>query len=69
MADKAGLKQLADLDDAAFAAAHLALDGSIRATLGVANAVAAFRSEGSTAPAEVARQLDAWEGRLGIAQA
>jgi argininosuccinate lyase len=30
----------------------------------VANALAAFRSYGSTAPAEVERQLAAWEERL-----
>jgi len=35
--------------------------------LGVANALAAFRSYGSTAPAEVARQLKAWGERLGEA--
>ncbi|HVK07376.1 MAG TPA: argininosuccinate lyase [Gemmataceae bacterium] len=34
------------------------------AVLGVANALAAFRSFGSTAPAEVARQLADWQGRL-----
>jgi argininosuccinate lyase len=34
------------------------------AVLGVANALAAFRSYGSTAPAEVARQLADWQGRL-----
>jgi hypothetical protein len=32
--------------------------------LGVRNALAAFRSAGSTAPAEVAKQLALWRGRL-----
>jgi len=32
--------------------------------LGVANALAAFRSAGSTAPAEVERQLGSWRERL-----
>jgi argininosuccinate lyase len=32
--------------------------------LGVANALKAFRSFGSTAPAEVERQLAAWRSRL-----
>ncbi|MCU0703235.1 MAG: hypothetical protein MUF18_04505 [Fimbriiglobus sp.] len=36
----------------------------VRAKLGVANAVAAFRSYGSTAPAEVRRQLEAWKTRV-----
>lgn len=34
------------------------------AVLGVPNALAAFRSYGSTAPAEVARQLAEWDNRL-----
>jgi argininosuccinate lyase len=32
--------------------------------LGVANALAAFKSAGSTAPAEVDRQLELWKLRL-----
>jgi hypothetical protein len=32
--------------------------------LGVANALQAFRSAGSTAPAEVAKQLERWRQRL-----
>jgi len=32
--------------------------------LGVANALAAFRSAGSTAPAEVERQLTLWTAKL-----
>jgi argininosuccinate lyase len=38
---------------------------SIRNVLGVANSLAAFRSYGSTAPAEVQKQLLAWRERLG----
>ena len=39
---------------------------AIKATLGVANALAAFKSYGSTAPAEVAKQLAEWKSRLGM---
>ena len=38
---------------------------SVRDVLGVANALAAFKSYGSTAPAEVERQLREWQERLG----
>src|SRR5262245_40647481 len=38
---------------------------SVRQVLGVSNALAAFKSYGSTAPAEVQRQLREWKGRLG----
>ena len=34
--------------------------------LGVRNALAAFRSYGSTAPAEVKKQVAAWKSRLGV---
>ena len=34
--------------------------------LGVENALAAFRSVGSTAPGEVERQLSVWKARLGL---
>jgi argininosuccinate lyase len=36
----------------------------LRVTLGVANAIAAFRSYGSTAPTEVLKQLAEWKQRL-----
>jgi argininosuccinate lyase len=55
--------RLADLDDAAFDAVVTG-GAAIRQTLGVANAVAAFQSVGSTAPAEVAGQVAAWQKRL-----
>ena len=65
LAEKKG-GRLADLSDDDFRQAHPSLDPSIRQTLGVANAVKAFRSYGSTAPAEVAKQLLGWKQRLEI---
>ena len=50
--------RLADLPDACFPSAE------VKASLGVANALAAFKSYGSTAPAEVAKQLRDWQQRL-----
>ncbi|MBA4065895.1 MAG: argininosuccinate lyase [Isosphaera sp.] len=62
--------RLADLPDAAFDAVlgepGASATGGLRQTLGVANALAAFRSYGSTAPAEVAKQVAAWKSRLGM---
>jgi argininosuccinate lyase len=52
--------RLADLPDALFPAPE------VKASLGVANALAAFKSYGSTAPTEVERQLREWRQRLGI---
>ncbi|MBM3981088.1 MAG: argininosuccinate lyase [Planctomycetes bacterium] len=49
---------LADLPDASFPSPE------VKASLGVANALAAFKSYGSTAPAEVAKQLRDWQQRL-----
>jgi argininosuccinate lyase len=66
LCESRGLKRLADLTDADLAAAHPALDPGARDVLGVANAVKAFRSYGSTAPDEVARQLEHWTTTLGI---
>jgi len=40
------------------------IDASIQRCLGAANAVAAFTSEGSTAPARVAEQIAIWKKRL-----
>ena len=40
------------------------LAGGVYKVLGVRNALAAFRSAGSTAPAEVAGQLAYWRTRL-----
>ena len=47
------LKRLADLSDAELAEAHPQLGPEARGLLGVENAIKAFRSYGSTAPAEV----------------
>jgi argininosuccinate lyase len=66
LAEKRGVR-LVDLPDDDFRKAHPKLDPSVKARLGAANAVKAFRSYGSTAPAEVARQLEGWKGRLGMA--
>ncbi|MBX9624625.1 MAG: argininosuccinate lyase [Gemmataceae bacterium] len=52
--------RLADLPDDVFGDAG----ASVREVLGVANALAAFRSAGSTAPAAVEAQLRAWRERL-----
>jgi argininosuccinate lyase len=52
--------RLADLPDAMFPAP------GVKHSLGVQNALAAFRSYGSTAPAEVAKQLAEWKSRLGV---
>jgi argininosuccinate lyase len=61
--------RLVDLPDEMFSTAPgepgaAATGASLRATLGVANALAAFKSYGSTAPAEVAKQLAEWKERL-----
>ena len=56
--------RLSDLTDHDFAAIHPALDADLRKSLGVENAVRAFRSYGSTAPGEVERQLKRWTERL-----
>jgi argininosuccinate lyase len=55
---------LAKLDLAEFQAANPSLDDSVYEVLGVEQAVMAFSSEGSTAPAEVAKQVAAWKQRL-----
>jgi argininosuccinate lyase len=65
LAEKQGVR-LADLSDLEFQKAHPKLDPSVKQTLGVANAVKAFRSYGSTAPDEVAKQLAGWKKRLEI---
>ncbi len=60
LAERQGCR-LADLSDEDFAAANPQLTPEVKQTLGVANAVAAFRSYGSTAPAEVEKQLARWQ--------
>ncbi len=59
-----GLNRLAGLSDAELAEAHPKLGPESRKMLGVENAIKAFRSYGSTAPAEVEKQLARWEQRL-----
>ena len=56
--------RLADLPAESFDAIRPGLSSVVYKVLGVANAIAAFRSTGSTAPAEVDRQLASWQERL-----
>jgi argininosuccinate lyase len=56
--------RLAQLPAEEFDSVHPGLTPGVYEVLGVENALAAFRSYGSTAPAEVRRQLEAWRGRL-----
>jgi argininosuccinate lyase len=65
LCDRRGLKRLSDLTDAELLEAHPQLRPEVRDWLGVENAVNAFRSYGSTAPAEVDKQLERWEKKLG----
>jgi argininosuccinate lyase len=55
---------LAELPLAEFQTIDPKLDDSVYHVLGVKNAVAAFTSYGSTAPAEVARQIAHWQEKL-----
>jgi len=66
LCERTGVKRLADLPVEAFAKAHPKLGANVKSVLGVENAVKAFRSYGSTAPAEVEKQLGRWEARLGL---
>jgi argininosuccinate lyase len=56
--------RLADLPAAEYEAVSPGLSNDVFKVVGVANALAAFKSVGSTAPAEVERQLEAWRKRL-----
>lgn len=56
--------RLSDLNDSDFQEGHPALDASIKQVLGVERAIARFVSYGSTAPAEVEKQLAAWKEKL-----
>jgi argininosuccinate lyase len=56
--------RLVDLPSALFDQVSAGLGAEVPKVLGVANALKAFRSYGSTAPAEVERQLVAWKTRL-----
>jgi len=57
--------RLADLDVSEFEAACPGQGAKVKAALGVANSLAGFKSYGSTAPAEVEKQVAAWQERLG----
>ncbi len=56
--------RLSNLPKEAFEAAVPGLSNDVYEILGVRNALAAFRSAGSTAPVEVAKQLARWRERL-----
>jgi argininosuccinate lyase len=56
--------RLADLPAEVLDSVHPGLTPGVYKVLGVANALAAFRSTGSTSPQEVDRQLEAWRSRL-----
>jgi len=56
--------RLADLPPEVYESVRPGLASGVYQVVGVANALAAFRSAGSTAPAEVERQLQAWRQRL-----
>jgi argininosuccinate lyase len=58
--------RLADLPLADFRELDPDLDESVYQVLGVENAVRAFVSYGSTAPAEVQKQGKRWKERLGL---
>jgi argininosuccinate lyase len=57
--------RLADLPPDVYESVHPGLGSGVYQILGVKNALAAFRSAGSTAPVEVDRQLQEWRRRLG----
>ncbi len=62
--ERRGLKRLVDLPDEDFSRSHPALGGGVKNLLGVANAVKAFQSYGSTGPREVEKQLTRWKRKL-----
>ena len=55
---------LVDLTDAEIQSIDETLDGSIRTTLGVSGAVRSYKSYGSSAPEQVAHQIQRWTGKL-----
>lgn len=59
-----GMTCLSDLSDAELIEAHPQLGPQVRRLLGVQNAIKAFQSYGSTAPAEVEKQLGQWIQKL-----
>jgi argininosuccinate lyase len=58
--------RLADLPLEVLESVRPELDSRVYKVLGVANALRAFRSAGSTAPAEVAQQMEVWRKRLAV---
>jgi len=64
LCERKGLKRLADLSDAELSEASPKLGPDARGILGVERAVQAFKSHGSTAPGEVAKQLERWKHKL-----
>jgi argininosuccinate lyase len=56
--------RLVDLPAETYDAIGVGFATAVKSVLGVKNALAAFQSVGSTAPAEVAKQLDSWRKRL-----
>lgn len=56
--------RLADLKLEDFRATDSTLDDSVYGILGVERAITAFQSYGSTAPAEVRKQIDRWKQKL-----
>ena len=56
--------RLVNLPAESFDAIQAGLSGKVAKVLGVQNALAAFQSVGSTAPAEVTRQMTLWRQRL-----
>jgi argininosuccinate lyase len=56
--------RLADLPLAEFQTAHPELTDEVFRVLGVEQAVAAFASYGSTAPVEVAKQVQRWQEKI-----
>jgi argininosuccinate lyase len=57
-------QRLAQLPPERFDAIRPGISGGVYGVLGVANALKAFRSAGSTAPAEVERQLAYWRNQM-----
>jgi argininosuccinate lyase len=55
---------LADLPAEVYERVHPGLTPGVYKVVGVANALKTFRSAGSTAPAEVDKQLARWKERL-----
>ena len=55
---------LGELDAQVFSDAHPVLDERVFDVLGVENAIAAFRSYGSTAPDQVRQQVETWKEML-----